>query len=329
MGDLVAVFRAGGVVEQFGPPAEILAAPASPFVARFVGRGPRAQAAVADARQRPGAGTGRHGARRRRRRRRPAAHAGRPVPVPAAARRRRPAAGLGRRAPHPRGRPRSTPRSSRRRRRCSTGGPRSRTRCRCCSTRDVQAGVVVDRARRRTAASSRRADRRLHARHGRGRRPARRCRRRPPTSVDDPAAAAGSTGPGCAATTSTTSSPTRLVQHLCLTLIAIVVGFVISFALSVWSRPPAPRLRADHRRSTGILYTIPSLALFALLVPITGLSLLTAEIPLDPVHAADLRPQHVAGFDAVPPDVREAADGMGYTRRAAAAGASSCRSPCR
>jgi osmoprotectant transport system ATP-binding protein len=37
MGDLVAVFRNGGVVEQFGPPSEILAAPASPFVARFVG----------------------------------------------------------------------------------------------------------------------------------------------------------------------------------------------------------------------------------------------------------------------------------------------------
>jgi osmoprotectant transport system ATP-binding protein len=37
MGDIVAVFRAGGVVEQFGPPAEILAAPASEFVARFVG----------------------------------------------------------------------------------------------------------------------------------------------------------------------------------------------------------------------------------------------------------------------------------------------------
>jgi osmoprotectant transport system ATP-binding protein len=37
MGDLVAVFRTGGVVEQFGAPAEILAAPASPFVARFVG----------------------------------------------------------------------------------------------------------------------------------------------------------------------------------------------------------------------------------------------------------------------------------------------------
>jgi len=37
MGDVVAVFRTGGVVEQFAPPAEILAAPASPFVARFVG----------------------------------------------------------------------------------------------------------------------------------------------------------------------------------------------------------------------------------------------------------------------------------------------------
>ncbi len=37
LGDLVAVFRAGGIVEQFGPPSEILASPASPFVARFVG----------------------------------------------------------------------------------------------------------------------------------------------------------------------------------------------------------------------------------------------------------------------------------------------------
>ena len=37
MGDLVAVFRSGGIVEQFGPPSEILAAPASDFVARFVG----------------------------------------------------------------------------------------------------------------------------------------------------------------------------------------------------------------------------------------------------------------------------------------------------
>ena len=37
MGDLVAVFQAGGVVAQFGPPAEILASPASEFVARFVG----------------------------------------------------------------------------------------------------------------------------------------------------------------------------------------------------------------------------------------------------------------------------------------------------
>jgi osmoprotectant transport system ATP-binding protein len=37
MGDVVAVFQAGGIVAQFGPPAEILASPASEFVARFVG----------------------------------------------------------------------------------------------------------------------------------------------------------------------------------------------------------------------------------------------------------------------------------------------------
>ncbi len=70
LGDLVAVFRDGGVVEQFGPPSEILAAPASDFVARFVGRRPRPQAAVADARERPRARAGGDRARRATTRRR-------------------------------------------------------------------------------------------------------------------------------------------------------------------------------------------------------------------------------------------------------------------
>ena len=97
-------------------------------------RGPRAQAAVPDPGQRPGAGTVRDGAGRRRRRGRAEAHAGRSVRVPAPPRRRRTAAGLGRPAPGPRGGGRSRPSSSRRPRRCSTGGPRSRTPCRSSST---------------------------------------------------------------------------------------------------------------------------------------------------------------------------------------------------
>ena len=104
----------------------------------------------------------------------------------------------------------------------------------------------------------------------------------------------------------------RLVQHLYLALIAVVVGFAISFALSVW----AVRRRRAYAPITafgGILYTIPSLALFAALVPITGLSLLTAEIPLVLYTLLIFVRNTVAGFDAVPRDVLEAADGMGYT----------------
>ncbi|HYI45325.1 MAG TPA: ABC transporter permease, partial [Actinomycetota bacterium] len=66
----------------------------------------------------------------------------------------------------------------------------------------------------------------------------------------------------------------------------------------------------------GILYTIPSLALFAVLVPITGLaSTLTAEIPLVIYTLLILIRNIVAGLDDVSPDVKEAAQGMGYTRR--------------
>ncbi len=63
---------------------------------------------------------------------------------------------------------------------------------------------------------------------------------------------------------------------------------------------------------TGILFTIPSLALFALLVPFTGLSRTTAEIGLVGYTLLILVRNIVAGLDGVPDDVREAAEGMGY-----------------
>jgi osmoprotectant transport system permease protein len=103
----------------------------------------------------------------------------------------------------------------------------------------------------------------------------------------------------------------RLIQHLYLTAIAIAVGFAISFLLAVWS-VRRRRVYAPITAAAGILYTIPSLALFAALVPITGLSLLTAEIPLVLYTLLILVRNIVAGFDSVPRDVLEAADGMGY-----------------
>ena len=71
----------------------------------------------------------------------------------------------------------------------------------------------------------------------------------------------------------------RLVEHLQMTVIAVVVGLVISFALALIIRA-VPRLYGPVIGITGTMYSIPSLALFALLVPITGLSLVTAEIAL-------------------------------------------------
>jgi osmoprotectant transport system permease protein len=105
----------------------------------------------------------------------------------------------------------------------------------------------------------------------------------------------------------------RTLQHLWLTSIAVGVGFAISFALAIWS----VRRRSVYgpvASIAGILYTIPSLALFAALVPITGLSLETAEIPLVMYTLLIFIRNIVAGFDSVPGEVLEAADGMGFTR---------------
>ena len=66
-------------------------------------------------------------------------------------------------------------------------------------------------------------------------------------------------------------------------------------------------------RSTGLLYSIPSIALFVLLIPITGLSLLTAEIALVGYAMVILVRNIVTALRSVPPEVLEAADGMGYT----------------
>lgn len=103
-------------------------------------------------------------------------------------------------------------------------------------------------------------------------------------------------------------------QHLELTAIAVVLGLVISFPLALAAR----RWRwavTTVLSATGILYTIPSLALLALLVPWTGLSRTTSEIALVGYTLLILIRNILTGLDAVPDDVREAAQGMGFTRR--------------
>jgi osmoprotectant transport system permease protein len=103
----------------------------------------------------------------------------------------------------------------------------------------------------------------------------------------------------------------RLVEHVELTAIAIGVGFAIAFILSLLILR-APRLEGPITWITGTLYTIPSLALFALLIPYTGLTVLSAEIGLVSYTLLILIRNIVRGIRDVPADVREAATGMGY-----------------
>jgi osmoprotectant transport system permease protein len=103
----------------------------------------------------------------------------------------------------------------------------------------------------------------------------------------------------------------RTREHVLMTVIAVGIGFMISFALSLlivrWRRLYAPVIG-----TSGLLYSIPSLGLFALLIPLTGVTLLTAEIALVSYTLLILVRNIVAGFDGVPRDVLEAAQGMGY-----------------
>ena len=104
----------------------------------------------------------------------------------------------------------------------------------------------------------------------------------------------------------------RIGEHVLVTAIAVIVGLALSFALAILIRRN-PRLYAPILAISGVLYAIPSIALFVLLIPITGLSLLTAEIALISYTLVILVRNIVTGLRSVPPDVIEAANGMGYT----------------
>lgn len=103
----------------------------------------------------------------------------------------------------------------------------------------------------------------------------------------------------------------RTIEHLQLTGSSVAIGFVIAMAMAVvslrWRRTYAPLAGV-----AGALYSIPSLALFALLVPFTGLGFRPVQIALVTYTLLILLRNIVAGVDAVPSSVTEAADGMGY-----------------
>lgn len=104
------------------------------------------------------------------------------------------------------------------------------------------------------------------------------------------------------------------LEHLRLTLLAVALGLVVAVVLSVaglrwrWSLGPITWV-------TGIVYTIPSLALFVVLVPVFGVGdERTALLPLAGYTLLVLVRNIVAGVDGVPVAVRDAADGMGFGR---------------
>jgi osmoprotectant transport system permease protein len=106
----------------------------------------------------------------------------------------------------------------------------------------------------------------------------------------------------------------KLIEHLQLTGLAVLIGLLISLPLGIYAYRHR-RLYTPITAVTGVLYTIPSLALFAFLVPYTGLSTTTAEIGLVSYTLLILIRNIVAGLDGVPADVKEAARGMGYSDR--------------
>lgn len=107
---------------------------------------------------------------------------------------------------------------------------------------------------------------------------------------------------------------TPTVQHLEIVLLSVVIGFAIAFALALLAhrrRGLQPPLLA----ATGILYTIPSIAFFFLLLPITGFGRDTAIIVLSAYTLQIIYRNTILGLANVPESVKDAARGMGFTNR--------------
>jgi osmoprotectant transport system permease protein len=99
-------------------------------------------------------------------------------------------------------------------------------------------------------------------------------------------------------------------SHVVITLLSVALGLVLSIPLALLARR-VRWLRGPLVGATGVVYTIPSLALFAVLAPITGLTRTTVVIGLTAYTLLVLVRNVLAGLDGVPEDVREAARGMG------------------
>jgi len=101
-----------------------------------------------------------------------------------------------------------------------------------------------------------------------------------------------------------------LLQHVKLVVIAVAIGFVLAFAAALLARR-STWFERPFDLFSALVYTIPSLALFQLLVPVTGLTVTTVEVALVSYTLLILFRNILTGFRSVPADVLEAARGMG------------------
>ena len=104
------------------------------------------------------------------------------------------------------------------------------------------------------------------------------------------------------------------LQHIVLVVSAVVAGFLIAFSLAVLAHRHR-WLSSPFLAATGVLYTIPSISFFFLLLPITGRGAVTAIIALTAFTLQIIFRNMVTGLRNVPGEVTEAARGIGLTRK--------------
>ncbi|MFD9485363.1 ABC transporter permease [Streptomyces sp. NPDC059991] len=103
------------------------------------------------------------------------------------------------------------------------------------------------------------------------------------------------------------------VQHVWITVVSVLIGLLIAFPLALLARGRRSVAGAVLTLTT-VLYTVPSLAMFSLLLPVFGLSASLVVTGLVLYSLTILVRNILAGLEAVPSEVREAARGMGYGR---------------
>lgn len=104
-----------------------------------------------------------------------------------------------------------------------------------------------------------------------------------------------------------------LIQHVSLTVQAVLIALALALPLATLAYG-RPRLAAPVLGFAGVLYTIPSLALFAILAPFTGIGRTTVLIGLVAYAMLVLVRNILVGLQGVDPEVRDAARGLGYGR---------------